>query len=279
MVDRVELFEIADAIVAEGQIPSTRAVRQRLRRKGSYSDIGPILSEWHAERNFRPRPTADDLPGRLAGSLTSLAAEIWWDGHREGLIAAQNELGRVVAEREAARIALAEANAMVDNLERHVSRLEKGVPVEAAKLSRQRSANIAFWKSVMLEIVALLGTRGSGRRNARGSDLTGDGSRQSLVNCPVWVEWADMSDGEGVEHRTTSPGHNQLTLRLGNPRRLYARRFEKGGIGPREPCRTVVCNAAPRAWNTVLKVSGWPACPRLLQAPRRLRGLERVLDA
>ena len=159
MVDRVELFEIADAIVAEGQIPSTRAVRQRLRRKGSYSDIGPILSEWHAERNFRPRPTADDLPGRLAGSLTSLAAEIWWDGHREGLIAAQNELGRVVAEREAARIALAEANAMVDNLERHVSRLEKGVPVEAAKLSRQRSANIAFWKSVMLEIVALLGTR------------------------------------------------------------------------------------------------------------------------
>ena len=35
----------------------------------------------------------------------------------------------------------------------------EGVPVQAAKLSRQRSENIAFWKNVMEEIVALLGPR------------------------------------------------------------------------------------------------------------------------
>ncbi len=159
MVDRVEIFEVADAIAAEGGTPSIRAVRKRLRRKGSYSDIGPMLSEWYAERNFRPRPTAADLPERLAGSLASLAAEVWRDGHREGLLAAQNELGRVIAERDAARTALAEAFAMVDGLEKRVGLLEKGVTVEAAELSLKLSGKIKFWKSVMEEITALLGDR------------------------------------------------------------------------------------------------------------------------
>ena len=159
MVDRAELFEVADAMVGEGKTPSTRTVRDRLRKRGSFSDVALVLAQWCVERKFRPRPTVADVPDHLGAKLAKLAAEIWHDGHREGAVAAQNELQRVAAERDALETGLVEAFTMVDGLEKTIKLLGEGVPAQAAKLSQQRSENIAFWKKVMSEIVVLLGTR------------------------------------------------------------------------------------------------------------------------
>ena len=114
MVDRAELFDVADAIAAEGRVPSQRLIRERLSKKGSFSDIGPFFVAWCTERNFRPRPTKDDLPKHLGEKLRAIAAEIWADGLREGSIAARNERDDLAAERDSLRLALNEALALVD---------------------------------------------------------------------------------------------------------------------------------------------------------------------
>jgi len=48
MVDRVEIFEVADRLRGlrgdQAVRVSVRSVRQRLRRKGSFSDVGPELA-------------------------------------------------------------------------------------------------------------------------------------------------------------------------------------------------------------------------------------------
>lgn len=153
MVDKAELFRIADEILAEGRVPSQRRIRDRLSRGGSFSDVGPAFVEWSVLRNFRPRPTKDALPARLRDRLATVAAEIWRDGLREGAAAGRDERDLLLAERDALRLALAEAAARADALE------ERGRPEgdgRAGRPSRTHGEVVAFWNRVMLEVEALL---------------------------------------------------------------------------------------------------------------------------
>ena len=160
MVDEAEFFEVADALVEEGRVPSQRAIRERLSRRGSFSDVGPLFAKWTALRNYRPRPTKDDLPRHLADRLAAVAAEIWADGLRQGARAGKNERALLLAERDALKLALAEASAIADTLERRLGLPDATAEETGAEPVRpRRKDTTAFWNRVMLEIFDLLGDR------------------------------------------------------------------------------------------------------------------------
>ena len=162
MVERAEFFRIADEIVEEGREPSQRSIRDRLVRGGSFSDLGPLYVEWAAMRGFRPRPTKDALPDHLRDKLAKLAAEIWSDGVRSGALGAQNELNRLMAERDALKLALTETSTRADALEDLMNLGSPGIgeaagtPVQAPGES---SGSDRFWNRVMMEVFDLLGER------------------------------------------------------------------------------------------------------------------------
>ncbi len=73
MVDRVEVFKVADQLRAQrgkdAVRVSVRRVREKLLRKGSFSDVGPELAQWKAARNYQPVIELMDLPGALQKRL------------------------------------------------------------------------------------------------------------------------------------------------------------------------------------------------------------------
>ncbi len=123
MVDRTELYEVADAIRGEGKVPSLRLVRGRLKNGGSFRDVGKIFLDWCIEREFRPRPSTSDLPDHLRERLAAVAAEIWRDGHRNGILAGQDQRDLLFIERARSETLLVEALAMADALESERCRL------------------------------------------------------------------------------------------------------------------------------------------------------------
>ena len=87
MVDRAELYEVADALRREGKVPSLRLVRGRLKNGGSFRDVGKIFLDWSIEREFHPRTRTSELPELLLERLATVGAEVWRDGHRNGILA------------------------------------------------------------------------------------------------------------------------------------------------------------------------------------------------
>lgn len=69
MVDRVEIFRVADELRAlrgkDAVRVSVRRVRDKLVRKGSFSDVGPELAVWKSTRNYQPVIELTNLPDAL----------------------------------------------------------------------------------------------------------------------------------------------------------------------------------------------------------------------
>lgn len=68
-------FRVADEIRAEGRQPSQRAIRERLAKGGSFSELGPLYVEWAMARDYYPRPTKENLPEPFLNKHDALAAE------------------------------------------------------------------------------------------------------------------------------------------------------------------------------------------------------------
>ena len=51
-------------------------MRQQLRRKGSFSDVGPELAAWKATRNYQPVIELMELPDALQKRLGDLRARL-----------------------------------------------------------------------------------------------------------------------------------------------------------------------------------------------------------
>lgn len=92
MVDKSEVYSVADRMAARGEKPTARAVRARLRRGGSFSDIGPLLAQWKSERNWRPRVPLPAMPKALQDCFAEFASSIWK--------AAQDEAAALASDRE-----------------------------------------------------------------------------------------------------------------------------------------------------------------------------------
>lgn len=202
MVDRVEVFRVADQLRAlrgdQAVRVSVRRVRDKLRRKGSFSDVGPELAVWKAARNYQPVIELMELPDALQKRLGDFGKALLDEVQANESRVRDGERANFEVERAAFREMLDEAGMTVDVLEARVAaltaeveRLRKGGATEASERSADDEADLlnrrdvwergaglrtlmarkrhemvmpdaqeAFWKSVETEVLALLRGRG-----------------------------------------------------------------------------------------------------------------------
>jgi uncharacterized small protein (DUF1192 family) len=202
MVDRVEVFRVADqlrALRGEAAVRvSVRRVREKLVRKGSFSDVGPELAAWKSKRNYQPVIELMELPDTLQKRLGDFGKALLDEVQASESRVRDTERANFEVERASYREMLDEAGMTVDVLEARVAaltaeveRLRKGGATEAlersaeeeaealrrregwergaglrALMSRKRDEKVrpgaqdAFWGSVETEVLALLRGRG-----------------------------------------------------------------------------------------------------------------------
>lgn len=232
MVDRVEVFKVADQLRAQrgkdAVRVSVRRVREKLLRKGSFSDVGPELAQWKAARNYQPVIELMDLPDALQKRLGDFGKALLEEVQASESRTRDCERANFEIERVAYREMLDEAGMTVDVLEARVAaltaeieRLRKGgaveaveaTPEQAAEEQRRRDvweqgaalralmatkkdekipagAQEAFWRDVEKEVMALLRAKGPMHP---GDLLTGLPrallNRGSDVEMPLSVGW------------------------------------------------------------------------------------------
>ncbi|WP_245572961.1 DNA-binding protein [Lichenihabitans psoromatis] len=139
-------------------MPSLRLIRARLKAGGSFRDVGQLFLDWSIERDFRPRPKTSDLPDYLRERLATVAAEVWRDGHRNGILAGQDQRDLLAIERDKRETLLVEALAMADGLENERNRLlEEIESIRSNRVPVDRAVTTAFWKRATKELVGLMG--------------------------------------------------------------------------------------------------------------------------
>lgn len=173
MPSETAVFDIADAMLAKGERPSLRKVRDRLATGGSPREVCKHLRAWRKKRGYDPKLEPNDLSKEMKASVQVLAMDIWKRAKREAtqtfvrerqaaevLRTADTEdrehlLGMVESLQSENAALIARADAAETEGERLRTRLAK---VEN-QLERFRAEE--FWDRVMREIHEILADRGA----------------------------------------------------------------------------------------------------------------------
>ena len=142
-IHREQIFEIADALVAQGTNPTLAAVRKAL-GKGSFTTIQEVMVEWRAERATQHEPSREAPPRAVEERLQLLGGEIW-------AAALEMANARLAADREALearRLEMeqrqAEAAEMADQMAEELETLKD----QAGKLEEESVA----WKQEKISL-------------------------------------------------------------------------------------------------------------------------------
>jgi hypothetical protein len=171
MVAKAEIYEVADRMVARGEVPKNREVREQLERKGSLEDIQPVLSQWRQDRRYKAAIASLDLCDEeakaLAKAVLTLRASFVAKGTSGGPEVSNlssSDANAVTISKLTAEVAvLSEENARL-RMEAEGLRASSAVPVPLKPTrgegERSRGAYAAtqrfFWNAVMREIYARL---------------------------------------------------------------------------------------------------------------------------
>ncbi|AWN34391.1 DNA-binding protein [Methylobacterium radiodurans] len=202
MVDRTEIFQVADQLRSlkgeQAVRVSVRRVRDKLKRRGSYSDVGPVVNDWKTTRNYQPVIELMQLPDALQKRLGDFGKALLDEVQASESRVRDSERANFEIERASFRELLDEANMTVDVLESRVAALtaeverlrregaveaagrsseemaeelrrtdtwEKGAALRAL-MARSRDEKVAtgaqeaFWRDVEREVLALVLKRG-----------------------------------------------------------------------------------------------------------------------
>ncbi|MEH3147562.1 MAG: DNA-binding protein [Methylobacterium frigidaeris] len=172
MPSEVTVFLVADALLAKGERPSLRQVREALPNGGSPREVCKHLRTWRKKRGYDPKLEPTDMSKAMKAAGQALAMDLWKQAKREAAqalvrereaaacVAADDKQDRehllgMVETLQAENAALAaRAKAAEDEAARVVGRLQK---VEN-QLDRFRAEE--FWDRVMQEIAELIAERG-----------------------------------------------------------------------------------------------------------------------
>lgn len=124
MVNRNEVKAVADRLQADGQRVSVRAVRDGLRRGGSFGDVGPLVAAWKLANNWRARPVSGDMPVELQDLMESFGAGLWARAKEIAKAELANERDEVEARRQVDLEIRADIGIAADALERRVREME-----------------------------------------------------------------------------------------------------------------------------------------------------------
>ena len=167
-----QVFEAADALLAEGQRPSRRKVHDRLANGGSPGPILKHLDAWREAQRYKPQLDHKELPKSLKERSDTLLKETWRLAQGEAALgwqlerASLEEIRRDEAEDREHLLGLLQesevkAQGLAAQLEMAVAdaeRLRAALAISQDQLGRSRSE--AFWDRVMQEVRAILPAEG-----------------------------------------------------------------------------------------------------------------------
>ncbi|MFG7488779.1 DNA-binding protein [Methylorubrum rhodesianum] len=166
------VFHVADALLARGERPSLRKMREALPNGGSPREVCKHLRAWRKKRGYDPKLEPTDMSKAMKAAGQALAMDLWKRAKREATQAFSREreaaaamasddkqdrehlLGMVETLQAGNAALAARAQAAEDEVARVQARLAK---VEN-QLDRFRAEE--FWDRVMQEIAELLVERG-----------------------------------------------------------------------------------------------------------------------
>ncbi|WP_167858414.1 DNA-binding protein [Methylobacterium nonmethylotrophicum] len=172
MPSEFTVFLVADALLAKGERPSLRKMREALPTGGSPREVCKHLRAWRKKRGYDPKLEPTDMSKAMKAAGLALATDLWKQAKREATQAFSRE-------REAAEATAADDKqdrehllGMVETLQAENAALAvraKAAENEAARV-QARLAKVEnqldrfraeeFWDRVMQEIAELLTERG-----------------------------------------------------------------------------------------------------------------------
>lgn len=145
-----DVFNAADALVANGQKPTQTSIREFL-GGGSFATIGPALKKWRAAQAEQHELAGVELPGELAEALQQLGARVWsaaidaaearLSGEREALAAARDDIESEVQEHREA-VQQLESEAEQQSARIHELEQQHGAAAAAAAQQERRIAEL-----------------------------------------------------------------------------------------------------------------------------------------
>ncbi|KND60572.1 KfrA protein [Candidatus Burkholderia verschuerenii] len=143
-ITRDAIWQVADALDAEGIKPTLAAVRKKV-GGGSYTTIHEAMTEWKSRRQQAATPAADPAPPELADRAASMAGEIWTFARAAADLALAGERQQMEAERAELRAQAAEAVEVADSLTEENDRMKSDV-AELAQLRQEHERTLAELK-------------------------------------------------------------------------------------------------------------------------------------
>ena len=167
------VFHVADALLARGERPSLRKMREALPNGGSPREVCKHLRAWRKKRGYDPKLEPTDMSKAMKAAGQALAMDLWKQAKKEATQAFAREreaaatmaaddkqdcehlLGMVETLQAENAALVARARAAEDEAARVLARLAK---VEN-QLDRFRAEE--FWDRVMREVAEILTGRGA----------------------------------------------------------------------------------------------------------------------
>ena len=187
MAERDEVFRVADSLRGEGKPVSVRSVIANLEHGGSNRDVGILVRDWKAARDYRPRIEIAGVPTKVQNRHGDALAALWevacesaarkYDDDRKKMdrdLRANDEV-RDEALREVDRVTEEVAALRVE-----ITHLRGLIREKDARLDRIRSED--FWDRVMQEVFDLLPAEGGMTARELLPRLRGTVGRESALH-------------------------------------------------------------------------------------------------
>ncbi len=243
MVTKTQVYDAADEIRSTGAlVAQSSIVAVLLKSTGlrfSPRDIGPLLLEWKAEKNYAPALERGGVPPPVKAALEKATAALWSAAQKEAHLihGADRERHETILRDE--RDLRAETLAMADGLQAQLETLRTieadlrarvaGLEVELTETRRHLQAVRAdhFWDRVVHDIHALLPDKGSMRVVEIADRLGADLAEEARSHME---EWSIKTLRKKMETRIF---HKRLFARSGKG--LYRRRTDEDDLPAANP--------------------------------------------
>jgi DNA repair exonuclease SbcCD ATPase subunit len=155
-----KIVEAIKTLEAEGHEVSVTAVRQRLGKTGSFSTIGPVVTEWRDKRAKETRAPVPEPSDSVRGLFTRLWAEAW----AEAMKVHEPERQAFARDREEYQRGKGEMLSEITRLEAEIDAQREQTNKALAELTAERDRYRAELDQVRGSLAASEGALGEARK-------------------------------------------------------------------------------------------------------------------
>ena len=173
MPSELSVFMVADAMLARGEKPSLRKVRERLATGGSPREVCKHLRAWRRKRGYDPKMEPTDMSKDMKAAAQALGMDLWKMAKREATRTFSREREQAKADQAGEKEDREHLLGIIETLQAENAALKaKGAAADQdgerlharlAKVENQldRFRAEEFWDRVMREVAEILTERGA----------------------------------------------------------------------------------------------------------------------